>query len=52
MVFYMASDGSCFMATWNIFKNQLLKVGLTPNWETMALQTLTTVGLFYLIRSE
>ena len=26
---YMASNGSCFMVTWTIFKNHLLKVGLT-----------------------
>ena len=26
---YMASNGSCFMAIWTIFKNRLLKVGLT-----------------------
>ena len=28
-IFYMASNGSCFMITWIIFKNHLLKVG--PN---------------------
>jgi hypothetical protein len=44
---YMASNGSCFMVTWIIFKNHLLKVGLTHNWETMTIQTLTTVDLFY-----
>ena len=42
----------CFMATWIIFKNHLLEVGLTQNRETMALQTLTTVGLFYSIMRE
>jgi hypothetical protein len=26
---YMASNGSCFMVTWIIFKNHLLEVGLT-----------------------
>ena len=26
---YMASNGSCFMVTWTIFENHLLKVGLT-----------------------
>ena len=31
---YMASNGSCFMVTWIIFKNHLLEVGLTQNWET------------------
>ena len=49
---YMASNGSCFMVTWTIFKNHLLEVGLTQNWETMTLQTLTTVDLFYFIMCE
>ena len=31
---YMASNGSCFMVTWIIFKNRLLEVGLTQNQET------------------
>ena len=44
---YMASNGSCFMVTWTIFKNHLLEVGPTQNWETMALSTLTTIGVFY-----
>ena len=45
---YMASNGSCFMVTWIIFENHLLKViGLTQNRETMTLRMLTTVGLFY-----
>ena len=43
MDFYMASNGSCFMVPWTIFKNHLLEVGLTQNQETMALRTLTTV---------
>jgi hypothetical protein len=46
---YMASNGSCFMVTWTIFKNPLFEVGLTQNRETMTLRTLTTVGLFYFI---
>ena len=33
-------------------KNHLLKVGLTQNRETMALQTLTIVSLFYFIMCE
>jgi hypothetical protein len=49
---YMASNGSSFMVTWTIFKTHLLEVGLTQNWETMALRTLPTVGLFYLIMCE
>jgi hypothetical protein len=33
---YMASDGSCFMVTWIIFKNHLLvHVGLTQDREAM-----------------
>ena len=31
------------------FKNRFLEVGLTQNQETMALRTLTIVGLFYFI---
>ena len=49
---YMASNGSCFMVTWTIFKNHLLEVGLTQNLETMALWTLTNVNLFYFIMVE
>jgi len=49
---YMTSNESCFMVTWIIFKNRLLEVGLTQNRETMALQTLTTVDLFYCIICE
>ena len=49
---YMASNGSCFMVTWTDFQNHLLEVGLTQNWKTMALRTLTTVGLFYLIMCD
>ena len=33
---YVASNGSCFIVTWIIFKNHPLEVGLTQNWETMA----------------
>jgi hypothetical protein len=40
------------MLTWTIFKNNLLKVGLTQNQDTMALQMFTTVDLFYLIMFE
>ena len=49
---YMASNGSCFMVTWTIFNNHLLEVGLTQNRETMALEMLTTFGLFYFIMCE
>ena len=40
------------MVTWIIFKNHLLEGGLTQNQETMALQTLTTDGLFHFIMCE
>jgi hypothetical protein len=43
----MASNGSCFIVIWTIFKNHLVEVGRTQIWDTMALRTLTTVGLFY-----
>ena len=49
---YMASNGSCFMVIWIIFKNHLLEVGLTRNRETMALRMFTTVGIFYFIMHE
>jgi hypothetical protein len=35
-----------------IMKNHILKVGLTRNWETMTLRTLTMVGVFYSIMCE
>ena len=39
---------------WIMFHGNLdlLEVGITQNWETMALQTLTTVNLFYFIMCE
>jgi hypothetical protein len=40
---YMASNGSCFMVTWIVFQNHLLKVGLTENQETMTRQKVTTI---------
>jgi hypothetical protein len=46
---YMASNGSCFVVSWCIFKNYLLEEGLTQIQETMALRTLTTVDLFYIL---
>jgi hypothetical protein len=46
---YMASTGSCFMVTWIIFKNRLLKIGLTQNWETMALRNLITVDFLFIL---
>ena len=48
----MASNASCFMITWFIFKNHLLEVSLTQNQETMGLQTLTTIDIFYFIMCE
>jgi hypothetical protein len=32
---YMASNGSCFMVIWPIFKNRLLEVGLKKDKETI-----------------
>ena len=49
---YTASNRSCYILTWIFFKCNLLEVGLTQNRETMALQMLTTVGLFYIIMCE
>ena len=49
---YIASNGSCFLGTWIIFENHLLKIGLTQNWGTMALRTLTTIDLCYFIMCE
>ena len=49
---YMASNGSCFMITWTIFKNHLLEAGLTQNQETMKLRTFVTIELFSLIMCE
>ena len=49
---YVASNGSCVMVTWTIFQNHMLEVGTTQNRETIALWTLTTVGLFYFIMCE
>jgi hypothetical protein len=48
----MASNGSCFMVTWIIFKKHMLEVGLTQNWKTVALRMLKTVSLFYFIICE
>jgi hypothetical protein len=49
---YMASNGSCFMVAWTIFKNHLLEVGPTQNRETVTLRTLTTIDLFYFIMCD
>ena len=46
---YMSSNGSYFMVTWIIFKNHLLKVGLTQNQKIITLWPLTSDGLFYFI---
>ena len=40
------------MVIWTVSRNHLMEVGLTQNRETMALQTLTTVDLFYFIICE
>ena len=52
MDFYMASNESCFMVTWTIFKNPFVEVGLTQNRKTVALRTPTTVDLFYFPKCE
>ena len=49
---YMASNESCFMVLWTIFKDHLLDEGLTQNRETLVLQTLTPVYLFCFIMCE
>ena len=47
---YMASNGSCFMVTWTIFKNHLLEVGLTQDRKTMTLRTLAIIDfIFYFL---
>jgi hypothetical protein len=48
---YMASNGSCLWSL-GLFLKPPLGVGLTQNWETMALRMLTTVDLFYFIMCE
>ena len=49
---YMASNESCFLGTWTIFKTHLLEVGLTQFQENMALRNLTTVDLLNYIMCE
>ena len=49
---YMASSRSCFKVTWLFSKKHLLDVGLTQNQETMALQVITTVDLFYFVMNR
>ena len=50
---YMASNGSCFMATWTtVLQVHSFKVGLTQNQETMALRTFTTIDVFYFTMCE
>jgi hypothetical protein len=41
-----------FMVTWTIFRNHLLEIDPTQYHKTMALRTLTTTYLFYLIMCE
>ena len=49
---YMVSNTSCFMVAWTTYKNHLLEVVLKQNQATMAIRTLTTIDLFYLIMCE
>ena len=46
---YMASNGSCFMVSWIIFKNHLLKVSLTQNQKTMALRTYSQPLIYFIL---
>jgi hypothetical protein len=43
---YVASNESCCIVTWIIFKNHLLEIDLIQNQETMVLRMLITVVLF------
>ena len=38
-----------FHGRFHCFENQLLEVGLTQNWETVALRNLTIVDLLYIV---
>jgi hypothetical protein len=49
---YIASNGSCFMVTWIVFKNHLLEGGLRQKWEAMTFRMLITVDLFFVIVCE
>ena len=49
---YMASNGSCSIVIWIIFKNHFLEVGLTQDWDTIALRILTTIDLLCFIMCE
>ena len=40
------------MVSWTILRNFLLEIGLTQNWESIALQNFTTVDLLYYIMCE
>jgi hypothetical protein len=42
----MASNRSCSMVTWTIFRNHLLEVGLTQNQKLASIRMLTTVDSF------
>ena len=49
---YMALNGPCFIATWTIFKNHLLELGLTQNREIIALRLFTIVDILCFIMVE
>jgi hypothetical protein len=49
---YTAPNGSRNLVTWTISKNHLLEVDLIQNRETMVLQVLATVVLFYCTMCE
>ena len=52
MAFPRGIEWIMFHGHLDCFENHLLEVGLTQNWETMALRMLTTVDLFYFIIVE
>ena len=49
---YMATNESCFIIPWIIFKNCLLDMGLTQIWETIALWNLTNIDFLSFIMCE
>ena len=48
---YIASNGSCFMVNWTIFKYHLLEVGQTQNQETKLWHSKCSQPLVYSILS-
>ena len=46
---FLHGNGSCFMVTWTTFTHHILEKCLIQNWETMALRSLTSVDLVYVL---